>query len=179
MVAMAYKMGKYLNKSYDVAINLGICGAFNKNLKIGEVVHVATDKFSELGVEDGERFLSLIDIDLLEESDYPITEGELKNNFLLPDEVRKLQQVKGITVNTVTGMEETISSVKHRFNPDVETMEGGAFMYACLKENVPFFQIRAISNYVTQRDKSQWNIPLAVKNVNETVLGILEKLVLD
>jgi futalosine hydrolase len=74
MVAMAFKMGKYLNKSYDVVINIGICGAFNKKLKIGEVVHVATDKFSELGVEDGERFLSLIDIDLLQESDYPITE---------------------------------------------------------------------------------------------------------
>ena len=178
MVATAFKMGKFLDKSYDVAINLGICGAFNKNLKIGEVVHVISDKFSELGVEDGERFLSLIDIDLLEETDYPITEGELKNNFLLPEEVRKLPQVKGITVNTVSGMEETVSDLKKRFNPDVETMEGGAFMYACLKENVPFFQIRAISNYVTQRDKSTWDIPLAVKNVNETVLGIIEKLVL-
>ncbi len=179
MVAMAYKMGKYLDKSYDVAINIGICGAFNKRLPIGEVVHVARDKFSELGVQDGERFLSLIDVDLLEESDYPITEGELTNNFLLPEEVKRLPQVKGITVNTVSGMEEAISDIKKRFSPDIESMEGGAFMYACLKEQVPFFQIRAVSNYVTQRDKSLWDIPLAVKNVNETVFGIIEKLVLD
>ncbi len=179
MVAMAYKMGKYLNKSYDVAINLGICGAFNAALHIGEVVHVARDKFSELGVQDGERFLSLIDVDLLEESDYPITEGELTNNFLLPEEVKQLPQVKGITVNTVSGMEEAIRDIKKRFSPDVESMEGGAFMYACLKEKVPFFQIRAVSNYVTQRDKSLWDIPLAVKNVNETVFGIIEKLTMD
>jgi futalosine hydrolase len=74
--------------------------------------------------------------------------------------------VSGITINTTTGSQDVVTAMKARYNPDIESMEGAAFFYTCIKEGIPFVQIRAISNYVEPRDKSKWNIPLAVKNLN-------------
>jgi futalosine hydrolase len=49
-------------------------------------------------------------------------------------------------------------------------MEGIAFHYACKQAKIPFLQIRAISNYVTPRNKSEWEIPLAIQNLNQYLI---------
>ena len=43
----------------------------------------------------------------------------------------------------VTGDEASIARVVERARPDVESMEGAAFMYACLSAGVPFAEVRA------------------------------------
>ena len=48
---------------------------------------------------------------------------------------------------------------------DVESMEGAAFFEACLAAGVPFAEIRAVSNAVGEEDRSRWNIPLALANL--------------
>nr|MBA3901986.1 futalosine hydrolase [Bacteroidota bacterium] len=88
-------------------------------------------------------------------------------------ELDKLSKVKGISVNQVHGEEKAIEKVVQRLNPDTESMEGAAFFYACFSEGLPCVQIRAISNYVEKRNRENWDIPLAVKNLNEVGLGIL------
>jgi futalosine hydrolase len=87
-----------------------------------------------------------------------------------------LKQVTGITSNTIHGEINSISAVAERFHPEIETMGGAAFLYSCLIEKIPSAQVRAISNYVEVRDKSRWNIPLAVKNLTTTTLQILDYL---
>jgi futalosine hydrolase len=37
-------------------------------------------------------------------------------------------------------------------------------------------QIRSISNYVEKRNKENWNIPLALKNLHATILELLAKI---
>lgn len=90
--------------------------------------------------------------------------------------LKNLPPVSGITVNTVHGNSDSIKKVVRRFHPDIETMEGAAFFYACSQQKIPCLQIRAVSNYVAMRNKSAWNIPLAVKNLNETVIKILDEI---
>ena len=68
----------------------------------------------------------------------------------------------GITVSTVHGNEASIARVTERFNPDVESMEGAAFMYACLVHGVPFAQVRAVSNIVERRNRSAWKLTEAI-----------------
>jgi futalosine hydrolase len=46
-------------------------------------------------------------------------------------------------------------------------MEGAAFHFVCLREEIPFMQIRVVSNYVEPRNKNSWNIPLAIANLND------------
>ena len=168
MVATAYYSGKAINDSYDVAFNLGICGSFNSNLEIGTVVNVYEDCFSELGAEDGDESLSLEDLKL---------DGvtKIKNNSgAMSVEIEKLPKVNGITVNTSHGNEKTIEKAVQKFHPMVESMEGAAFMFACENERIPYVQIRAVSNFVEKRNRDNWNIPLAIKNLNETILKILD-----
>jgi len=81
MVSMAFNLGSILSRRrYDAAINMGIAGSFNPGLKIGDVVNITSDRFSEMGAESGEKFLSLIDLKLIEKDDFPYTDNILVNN---------------------------------------------------------------------------------------------------
>ena len=170
MVATAYHTGKLLDETYDVALNIGICGSFNRNLELGAVVNVCEDIFSELGAEDGPSFLTLEDLKL------PGVSKIVNQSGALHSIIDSIPKVIGITVNTSHGNEESIKKVYDKFHPYVESMEGAAFMFACENENIPYVQIRAVSNYVEKRNRDAWNIPLAIENLNKQVLEILNNL---
>ncbi|HEY1005618.1 MAG TPA: futalosine hydrolase [Sphingobacteriaceae bacterium] len=167
MVATAFRMGMHLSQNrYDLAINTGIAGAFDRNLQIGRVTAVAEDCFAELGAEDGEEFLPIDKLGFGESRILPTMPGKL------PD----LPQVKAITVSRVHGNETTIFKTMSRLQPQVESMEGAAFFYACNQVNLPSVQLRAVSNYVERRNRSGWDIPLAIGNLNAALLTYLQEL---
>lgn len=174
----AYFMGKALaNNTYDIALNFGIAGSFSKNISLGEVVQVVEERVADLGAEDGENFLDVIELQLLNPSQFPYNDGKLLHNTYDVDYgVSDLKRVKGISVNKVHGYQHSIDSVIQKYHPDVESMEGAAFFYSCLMEKVPCLQIRAISNYIEDRNKDTWNIPLAMKNLNSIALEIIQQL---
>ncbi|MBK7871496.1 MAG: futalosine hydrolase [Saprospiraceae bacterium] len=168
----AYAMGKVLTtKRYDLAINAGIAGAFNRELPIGEVVEVMSDRFADLGVEEADgSFTDIHTLGLIDPNQAPFQNGELQN----PNPGNFLPTVKGFSVNKVHGFEPSIEAIRQRFPADVETMEGAAFFYACLIENQKFLAIRAISNYVESRNRDNWNIPLAIENLNKILMEIIK-----
>lgn len=171
MVATAYYTAKLLDDTYDLALNMGICGTFNSNLDIGSVINVYEDCLAEMGAEDDENFLSMEDLKL--EAITKITnigQGELSHVAEL------LPKVTGITVNRVHGNESSITKIVERFHPFVESMEGAAFMFACDQERIPYIQIRAVSNVVEKRNKEHWNIPLAIENLNKKIVEFLDSI---
>ena len=178
MTCTAYWMGKTLNNTlYDYAINLGLGGTFDETIQLGEVVNVTTDRIAELGAEDGEKFLSLIDMDLIEDEDFSLLNGAMVNSIAVDTKaIQSLKKVSAITVNTTHGEEGSIEKIKELFNPQIESMEGAAFFYATLLEGIPCLQLRAISNRVEKRNKANWDIKLAVKNLTETSLKLLNEL---
>ena len=64
----------------------------------------------------------------------------------------------------------SLPSAPHLFNvsisSNIETMEGAALHYVCLSERIPFLQLRCVSNYVGERDKSKWALREAIMNLN-------------
>ena len=58
-------------------------------------------------------------------------------------------------------------------NPQIESMEGAAFFYACKIARIPCLQIRSISNYVERRNKASWDILLAIKTLNNEILNLI------
>ena len=163
MVNTTYALTKHLSAHfYDLVINMGVAGCFSSVIKIGDVVEVVEDRFSEIGFEDGMEFEQF--------SNFEIT-----NTFKVEGNTN-LQQVKGITVNTVHGNEASILKIVSRFNPDVESMEGAAVFKVCKEFNIPCVQIRAISNKVDKRNKANWDIPLAIQNLNTTLSRIITEL---
>ncbi|MBK7474784.1 MAG: futalosine hydrolase [Haliscomenobacter sp.] len=158
---------------FDLAINAGIAGAFHREPSLGDVVEVSADTMGDLGVEERDgRFASVFSLGLCDPNLAPFTDGWLHN----PDRegLAFLPKVSGITVHKVHGSEERIREVRELYHADVETMESAAFFYVCLQEKIPFLAIRSISNYVEPRNREAWNISLAIENLNQVLIGIIQ-----
>ncbi|MBM3421485.1 MAG: hypothetical protein FJY11_10170, partial [Bacteroidetes bacterium] len=69
--------------------------------------------------------------------------------------------------------ETMIKMLMDSYNPDVETMEGASFFYICALEKIPFMAVRAVSNMIEERDRSNWDIPLALRSLSERTREIL------
>ena len=165
-------------RNYDLVLNVGIAGSFHRETKIGEVCVVKQEVFSDLGLESEEGFRSVYELDLIKPDDHPFENGSLNTPVwsFLDLAMTQLRQAIGITVNTITGTKKTVESLISSHHPDIETMEGAAVFYVCLMEKIAFAQIRAISNYVSEKDKSKWDIPLATANLATEVINILNRL---
>jgi futalosine hydrolase len=161
---------------YDAVINAGICGSFNRSITLGTVLNIVTDCLPETGAEDGEHFLSLIDLNLLDQDEFPFNGGKLVNDSLFESElIGSLPRSNGVTVNTVHGNALNIEAFLKRNQADVESMEGAAFMFSCKLHKIRHIQVRSVSNYIEDRNLSNWQIPLAIKNLNLFLVGLLNE----
>ncbi|HOW30791.1 MAG TPA: futalosine hydrolase [Bacteroidales bacterium] len=170
MVATSYQLGRlFAVNHYDLAINAGICGSFERSLAIGRVVQVVADSFGDLGAEDNDKWIPVSELVAAQKTgDQEIIADAGQYNDL----VTSLLPVKGVTVNTVHGNTASIERFRMHTDAGTETMEGAAFMYACKIAGLKFMQIRSISNYVEPRDTSKWNISLAISNLNNELQKI-------
>lgn len=165
MVATAFALGQKLNGNYNLVLNVGIAGSFDREISLGEVVNIVEDTFAELGAEDHENFISLPQLGF----------GENKFSSSANTDL-KLRKVKGITVNKVHGNAQSIDKTISLYQPQTESMEGAAVFYAASKVNTTALQVRSISNYVEPRNRESWQIGLAVTNLNIWLVKFLEKL---
>lgn len=173
MVATAFALGRHLAvNQYDLAINLGIAGSFDRNIHLGDVLEITEDTLSELGAEDGNEFIPVSRLGFGESAIKP---GATKSDLYTYFKSFNLKTATAITVNTVHGNEATIKKVTDRLNSQLESMEGAAFFYSCRAMNVPCLQIRAVSNYVEKRNRDKWDIPLAIKNLNTFAIQFLKQ----
>ena len=177
MVSTTFYLSRVLaQEKYDLAINAGICGAFDISL-IGKTTNINADCFADLGAEEGPAFLDIFQIGLLDQNEFPFTNGWLETNYPFDNDVlNKLPVVKGITVNTTSGNVDSIVKLKARFNADIESMEGAAFIYCCKLSKVPCLQIRAVSNVIERRNRANWNIEKALASLGQTGKEILRML---
>jgi len=161
MTATAFALGRHLSSAYNLVLNVGIAGSFDKNISLGNLVTVERDILAEFGAEDRGNFLTIDELGF-GTSTYNAT-------YFLSD----LQLASAITVNKVHGNAESIATIIKRFNPTVESMEGAAVFYACNQLNIPCAQVRAISNYVEPRNRDNWQIGLAIKNLNDWLISFI------
>jgi futalosine hydrolase len=178
MVATAARVARALAVAPpDLALNIGLCGAFDRARPLASVVQVVADELPEVGVEDGPVFRPATTVGLVAPDAFPYSRGRLHNAHPpASSALAALPAVSGITVNTVHGHDPSIALVSSRTAADVETMEGAAFMYACLTAGIPFAQIRAVSNHVERRNRDNWRIPDALDALGHSLRSILDDL---
>lgn len=152
-------------------LQAGVAGTFNPELELGQLVIVQAEILGDTGVEDNGRFLDIFDIGLAGTSDKPFSNKQLINTFQDFPLKLNLPFVTGLTVNTVSGTEETIKKRAEHYECDVESMEGAAFHYVCLQKKIPFLQVRSISNYVEPRDKHKWKMKEAIEKLNHWIIA--------
>lgn len=164
-VQTAISVTKHLsNHTYDQIIQVGLAGSYDYTFPLGSLVEVTADKYGDLGVEEKDgTFLSIPQIGLTISSQFK--NEQLTWNAFFSDE---LQSVSSMTVNLVAGTKETISK-RAKQNVTLETMEGVSAALAAKEFEIPFTQVRAISNYVEPRNKANWNISLALEQINQFI----------
>jgi futalosine hydrolase len=175
MVAASAWTSKALGeRRYDVALNVGICGSFDQAIGPTSVLNVVVDRISELGAEDGDSFLQLDA--LLDDGPAGPKAGCVHARLVDNAALRALPSVNGITVNTVHGSERSIADIVSRFSPQVESMEGAGFMFACAIHDLHFAQVRSVSNMVERRNRSAWKVREAIDALTPVVINILDTL---
>jgi futalosine hydrolase len=173
----AYALGRiFAGKRYDLAINAGIAGAFNRKLKLGEVVQVVSERFGDLGVEEADGgFTDVHQLGLIDPDQGPFQQGMLHNSE--SGRFEFLPRANGISVNRVHGYPPSIERIREKYDVDIESMEGAAFFYACLASQIPFLEIRAVSNYVEARNRENWQVEKAIQNLNEVLVDMVKMFV--
>ena len=174
-ISTAYQLSKVIAAERpDLIIQAGIAGAFDEALQLGSVVVVEQDRIADLGVMEDNQWKDVFDLGLTISDEEPFDSGWLKNESNI---IKRsgLQTVNAITINEITTAASRISELKSKYDPSIESMEGAALHYVCLQEKIEFLQLRAISNYIGERDKSKWKIKLAIKNLNDALTDLIEK----
>ena len=177
MLAAAVSLTKlvFIHKP-DLIIQVGIAGCFDTSIDLGKVVLVKDEILGDTGVEENGEWKDLFKTKFIPPNEAPFTNGKLVNKHRSEYNLLQLPVVTSLTVNEITTRSERIAQLKSLYNPTIESMEGAALHYVCNDLNIPYLQIRGLSNYIGERDKSKWLIKEAVENANrvliETVLGI-------
>jgi futalosine hydrolase len=171
LTASTYHLARqFALKNYDLVIQAGVAGCFDLRIPLGAVVAVKQDTIADQSVVELQKLKTLFDLKLVPQDQYPYKKGWLLNTNKEVLKKTKLKIVKGISVNQISTSKQMIKFYRDVFDPVTESMEGAALHYVCLMENVPFVQIRSISNYIGERNKKKWDMMDSIANLNDTLI---------
>jgi len=169
-------MKMFVQETPSLIIQVGIAGCFDKKIPLGKVFAVKDDFAGDIGVMENKVWKDLFDLKLDKANDAPYEKKSLPNPWLSQYNLLKLPTKNGVTVNTISTDKNKIDLYSGRYKATLESMEGAALHYIGRDLNIPFIQIRAVSNYVGERNKAKWNMQEAIYNLNETLLQYLDAL---
>lgn len=160
---------------YQAVIQAGIAGSFKNQLQEGEVVAVYKDCFADLGIVEKGRIFDLFETGLASVNDSTVSAGWLTNPDLL-GVIDQYKKVAAVTVNMAGNAPELTKLIVEKYQPDIESMEGAAFHFACREFKQPYLQLRSISNRVGERDKSKWQLREAIDHLNVELIHLINHL---
>jgi futalosine hydrolase len=91
-------------------------------------------------------------------------------------ESASLPAVSAVSVNEISTSTEKINVFAEKYKADIESMEGAALHYVCAMQQIPFIQIRGISNLVGERDKTKWKIPESMLAATNACINLINKI---
>jgi futalosine hydrolase len=159
--------------SFAMAVNAGVAGSFVKDLPLATVYKINHDFFPELGAEYGADFLNLNDLGINFAEQAPMLSDNAAMPYtdesVFPDVWHQLPACSSATVNTAHGNDVSIKRFQALYNSDLESMEGAAFFLTCAQYKLPYIQIRAVSNYIEQRNVQNWRMKQALDNLGKVL----------
>jgi len=167
--SLTYFLTKKLKEEdYNLIINAGIAGSFNEGFRPGTLLRVGRDCFADIGAEERESFKDLFQMGLIDSNSFPFQNGFLfESAGSFSGIFSKLPGVNAVTVNRISSDKSYLNKLINNYNADIETMEGAAFFYTCLMEKRNCIQLRAVSNYAGERDKTKWDFQGSIKSLGE------------
>ncbi len=157
----------------ELIIQAGVGGSFTQELIPGTVVGIKKELVADMSVTEKKSLYSLADLKLQNPHAFPYSKGWLVNRHTKYLKAAKCKQVPAVTVNHITTQKKMKQLYLDKWLPAVESMEGAALHYTALMLNIPFIQLRSISNYVGERNKQKWHMRLALENLNQSLNVLL------
>lgn len=174
LTATTYRLLKQLQlKRPGLVIQAGVAGCFDRKISLGTVVVVKKETIADQSVIELKKLKTLFDLQLVPHDQYPFKNGWLENDSEVLNEL-KLKKVNAISVNEITTSKQRVRFYEESFRPAIESMEGAALHYTCLMEKIPFIQLRSISNYIAERDKTKWDMKRSIVNLNKELINLVE-----
>jgi futalosine hydrolase len=169
-----------LSPACDLVISAGIAGGFRGRAEIGDIVHADQVIAADQGVMTDEGFSTLRDLGLPGEGGYAV--GNVEHRARLASGPYRLLAGDVLTLSCMTGTDARASELASRYPHAVaEAMEGYGVVEATRRSyertgrDIPFAEIRAISNIIGRRDRSTWNIPLAFGALADAMSTLLNE----
>ncbi len=168
----------YLEKSSPALIlQTGIAGIFKETgCVIGDVAIATREHYVHTGVQTDSLENAPLPFDLIKDNPlsrkgiYPFEQDRVDHTHEILSRALSINQIniiKGpfITVSSITSSFEQASRLYSAFSPVMEAMEGAACSHIAVLYDIPVIEIRSASNFVGERDKSKWDIDLAIKHL--------------
>ncbi|MDE2998931.1 MAG: futalosine hydrolase [Gemmatimonadota bacterium] len=175
----------------DFVLQVGVGGAYaGSQLNVGDLAVATEENDGELGILAPDGWLSADRIGI------PVLSRNLNhyNTFPLdavlarraatmilnvrPDATPAVRSGPFVTVQQCSGLAVRGNELAARFNAICENMEGAAAAHVCALYDVPFIELRGISNLVEDRDTAAWKLPLASGNAQGAARVLIENLAL-
>jgi futalosine hydrolase len=178
--ALSTAMLLALRPAYDLVVSTGIAGGFRGRAEIGDVVLAEQVIAADQGVMTVEGFSTLRDLGLPGNGGYAV--GNIDYRARLAAGPYHLLAGDILTLSCMTGTDARAAELAARYPRAIaEAMEGYGVIeairrgYARTDADVPFAEIRAISNVIGHRDRSTWNIPLAFSALGHAMSTLLNE----
>ncbi|WP_174872940.1 purine phosphorylase [Vogesella oryzae] len=166
LTATAYSTLKTIQQHRpSLLILAGIAGMYpHADLNIGDVVLVASEVEADLGFFTPDGFTHLahlpLDMDFVRRHTLPCHHLPAEGPFPL---------ARSASLNAA------LAPFIDSRGVDIENMEGAAFFHVCREENVPFLQLRAISN-VVRPGHDDWDMDSAIRALTAGLHRLLDSL---
>ncbi len=173
-----------------LVIQTGCAGAFEESgLFWGDIGIASQEIDAQLGVETpgANTIVSPLPFPILKKealrvrNTYPIDPDlvEMAHVALketMPDDSVRIGVGPFVTVVTVTATDARAKQLHGEYGALMENMEGAAAAHVCIRYDIPFLEIRSVSNRVGRRDKDTWNLPLAFERASQAVYTVIERI---
>jgi futalosine hydrolase len=160
----------------ELIIQVGIAGSFNPTLVLGTAVTVRQEMVADMGVYESDGYHDIFDLGLAEKNMPPFEQGAIVNHHDYLINAASLPAVSAVSVNEISTSAEKINVFAEKYKADIESMEGAALHYVCAMQQIPFIQIRGISNLVGERDKTKWKIPESMLAATNACINLINKI---
>ncbi len=140
-------------RRYELVVNAGIAGGFEGRADVGDALAVTSERYVELGREDGAALALPGGLQLAVACD---ADAATVARFRSADRAT-VAFGPAITSATVTTSAARATSLAAAFDAVAESMEGFAVLRAAAAAGVPGMELRGISNIVGDRATSRWD----------------------
>jgi futalosine hydrolase len=160
-----------------IFIQIGVAGAFNPSTTLGEVFIIANDNIGDMGVTENGVWQNMEDLNLQAIQPKLFSASLNYSNDLATKYASMLNMpdANATTVNQITTAAYFINYFTTN-NIHIETMEGAALHINGLLHKNNFLQLRGISNIVGERNKANWAMETAIKNVTKKATELINLL---